>query len=187
MVGSVRLPRVIGRLPLNPRNAGKPSGARNNFGIEALTAPIRSKEKRKMKKLMMLMVIALAAASAAFGQTKSKDVGDSVETQLIKLEKQAWEAWKNKNRDFVQSYLADEAFFVYGDGVTDKSQIVKSFGACEIKSYSLEDFRFLMLDKNSALLSYVAVQDSACAGKPQPPKVRSSSVYVKRDGKWRCA
>ena len=44
------------------------------------------------------MVIAIAASSIAFGQTKmSKDTGNSVETQIIALEKQGWEAWKNKN------------------------------------------------------------------------------------------
>jgi len=90
-----------------------------------------------MKKIIMLAAILIAASSVAFGQTKSKDANNSVETQIIALEKQAWEAWKNKNRDFVQNYLSDEAFFVYGDGVTDKSQIVKGFGACEIKSYYL--------------------------------------------------
>jgi hypothetical protein len=139
-----------------------------------------------MKKIMLILMIAVGVSSVAFGQTKvTKDA--KIETQIIALEKQAWEAWKNKNRDFVQNYLSEEAFFVYGDGVSDKSQIVKGFGACEIKSYSLDDFKFLMLDKNSALISYTAVQDAACAGKIQPPKVRSSTVYVKRGGKWLCA
>ena len=98
----------------------------------------------------MIMVLIVIASSASFGQPKmSKD--SKVESQIIALEKQAWEAWKNKNRDFVQNYLSDEAFFVYGDGVTDKSQIVKGFGTCEIKSYALDEFKFLMLDKNSAI------------------------------------
>jgi hypothetical protein len=142
---------------------------------------------KTMRKIITLMMVIIAASSAALAQTKSKDAGNSVETQIVALEKKAWEAWKDKNRDFVQNYLSDDAFFVYGDGVTDKSQIIKGFGACEIKSYSLDEFKFLMLDKNSALLSYTAVQDAACAGKIQPPKVRSSAVYVKRGGKWLCA
>ncbi len=134
-----------------------------------------------MKKLIMIMAIAIAASSAAFGQTKmSKDTSNSVEAQIIALEKQSWTEWKNKNRNFVQNFLSDEAFFVYGDGVTDKSQIVKGIGTCEIKSYSLDDFRFLMLDKNSALISYTAGQDAVCGGKIQPPKVRSSSPTAAR-------
>ena len=137
-----------------------------------------------MKKIIMLMVIAISACSGVSGQVKSKAANESFETQLIKMEKQAWEEWKNKNRSFVQNYLSEDAFFVYGDGIVDKSQIVKAVGSCEFKSYSLDNFKFQMLDKNAALLTYTAAQDIVCAGKTQPAMVRSTSVYVKRGGKW---
>ncbi len=49
-----------------------------------------------MKKLMMILMIAIGVSSVAFGQTKmSKD--NSVEAQIIALEKAGWEAWKNKD------------------------------------------------------------------------------------------
>lgn len=137
-----------------------------------------------MKKIFVFMMIAIAASSAVFGQMKSKGNGNSVEAQVIALEKQAWEEWKNKNRGFVQNFLADDAFFVYGDGVVNKTQIVKAIGSCEFKSYSLDNFRFLMLDKNAVLLTYTTAQDIVCGGKTQPAMVRSTSVYVKRSGKW---
>ena len=137
-----------------------------------------------MKKIIMLMVMVIVASPAVFSQMKSKEAGSSVESQIIKMEKQAWEEWKNKNRAFVQNYLSDDAFFVYGDGIVDKSQIVKAIGSCEFKSYLLDNFRFLMLDKNAALLTYTAAQNIACDGKTQPAMVRSTSVYVKRGGKW---
>jgi thymidine kinase len=146
--------------------------------------PPSLKENKIMKKIFVFMMIAIAASSAVFGQMKSKGNGNSVEAQLIALEKQAWEEWKNKNRGFVQNFLADDAFFVYADGIVDKSQIVKSIGSCEIKSYSLDNFKFQMLDKNAALLTYTAMQDAVCGGKTQPASVRSTSVYVKRGGKW---
>ncbi len=137
-----------------------------------------------MKKIIMLMVMAICACSGVFGQEKSKAANNSIETQLIKMEKQAWEEWKNKNRSFVQNYLSDDAFFLYGDGVVDKAQIVKAVGNCEFKSYSLDNFKFLSLDKNVALLTYTAAQDIVCGGKTQPAMVRATSVYVKRGGKW---
>ena len=130
----------------------------------------------------LLMVKAIAVSSAIFDQMKSAD--NSVESQIIKMEKQAWEEWKNKNRVFVQNHLSDDAFFVYGEGVVDKAQVVKAVGSCEFKSYSLDNFRFLMLEKNAALLTYTAAQDITCDGKTQPAMVRSTSVYVKRGGKW---
>ena len=118
---------------------------------------------------------------------KVNDTNNSVETRIIALEKQAWEEWRNKNRAFVQNYLSDDAFFVYGDGVVDKPQIVKAIGSCEFNSYSLDNFKFLNLDKNTALLTYTAKQDIVCDGKTQPAMIRSTSVYVKRGGKWLAA
>jgi hypothetical protein len=69
-------------------------------------------------------------------------------------------------------------------GVTDKSQSVKAVADCEVKSFSLGNFKFLMLDKNSALITFTGMQDGVCSGKTIPATVRASSVYVKRGGKW---
>ena len=138
-----------------------------------------------MKKIIMILMIAIGVSSVAFGQMKkSKDTNNSVETQIIALEKQAWEEWKNGNKKFVEGFVADDAFFVYADGVVNKSQIVEGVGSCDFNSYSLDEFRFQMLDKNSALVSYTAKQDIVCDGKAAPAEVRSTSVYVKKGGKW---
>ena len=117
--------------------------------------------------------------SKAKNTTRSK-----VETQIIALEKQAWEEWKNGNKKFIENFVADDVFYVYPEGVMNKSQIVEGVGSCKFNNYSLEDFKFKMLDKNSALISYTANQDIVCNGSPAPKKIRSTSVYVKRKGKW---
>ena len=70
-------------------------------------------------------------------------------------------------------------------GVYNKAQIVKLAATdCEVKSYSLDNFKFVMLDKNAALITYTGMQDAVCSGKTIPAIVRGSSVYVKRGGKW---
>lgn len=137
-----------------------------------------------MKKIIMILMIAIGVSSVAFGQTKpSKD--SKTEAQIIALEKAAWEAWKNKNGAWFQANLADEAVQVSGDGVYNKTQIVKNNSTdCEIKSFSLDNFQFLMLDKNSALITFRGKQDGVCGGKTIPATVYATSVYVKRDGKW---
>ncbi|MEJ7710937.1 MAG: hypothetical protein WKF84_14000 [Pyrinomonadaceae bacterium] len=49
-------------------------------------------------------------------------------TQIIALEKAGWEAWKNKNADWYQTNLAEDALQVSGKGVSNKSQILKITG-----------------------------------------------------------
>ncbi len=136
-----------------------------------------------MKKIVMILMIAIGVSSVAFGQTKmSKD--SKVEAQIIALEKAGWEAWKNKDVKWFQTTLTDEALHVDGGGVTDKAQSIKAVADCEVKSVALDDFKFLMLDKNSAMITFVGTQEAVCGGKTQPSTVRASSVYVKRSGKW---
>ncbi len=137
-----------------------------------------------MKKTIMFLMIAIGISSVTFGQTKMSN-DPKVEAQIVALEKAGWEAWKNKNASWFQANLADEALQVGGAGVLNKSQIVKTAGTdCEVRSFSLDNFKFLMLDKNSALITFTGMQDGVCGGKTIPAKVYSTSVYVKRGGKW---
>ena len=74
---------------------------------------------------------------------------------------------------------------VNSESVSDKAQVIKSTATdCEVKSYSLDNFRFVMTGKDSALMTYTAMQDGICVGKTIPAKVRASVVYVRRGGKW---
>lgn len=133
------------------------------------------------------MMIAIAASSMALGQIKTpKSNNNSVEAQLIALEKQAWEAQKNRNGSFFQSFLSEDSIAVSATGVENKAQIIKfmSGSSCELKSYSLDNFKLVMLEKNTAILTYKLMQDAICNGKALPATVWVSSLYVKRGGKW---
>ena|ERR1044072_3370595 len=136
-----------------------------------------------MKRIVLMLVIAIGASSVALGQTKPSQDG-KVEAQIIALEKAGWEAWKTKDSSWFQTNLADDYLTVHADGVINKSQVMKDWAACEVKSFSLGDFKFLMIDKDAALITFVGTQDAVCGGKVQPATVRASSVYAKRGGKW---
>jgi hypothetical protein len=137
-----------------------------------------------MKKISMILMIAIGVSSVAFGQTKmSKD--SKVETEVISLEKAGWEAWKNKDGSWFEKNLTSEYLLVNTEGVSSKAEVVKSATSdCIVKGYSIDNFRFVLVTKDSVLLTYSATQDAVCDGKALPAKVNSSAVYVKRGGKW---
>ena len=115
----------------------------------------------------------------------SGDTNRTVESQIIAIEKAGWEAWKNNDNSWIRSNSTDEFLLVSSDGVSDKAAVVKSTAAdCKVKNYSLDNFRFVMIDEDSVLMTYTAIQDGVCGGKKIPSKVRSSVVYAKRGGKW---
>ena len=136
-----------------------------------------------MKKLFMILMIAIGVSSIAFCQTKMPK-NPKVEAHIIALEKAGWEAWKKKDAVWFKTNLTDDFLMVNSKGVTTKAQVLKTTNDCEVKSYSLDNFKFVMLDENAALLTYTAMQDAVCSGETIPAKVRATVNYVKRAGKW---
>ncbi|MGH9949595.1 MAG: nuclear transport factor 2 family protein [Pyrinomonadaceae bacterium] len=138
-----------------------------------------------MKRIFMILMIAIAASSVAIGQARmSKDANKSLETQIVALDKAGWEAWKNKNAAWYQTNVTEDFLNITSEGVSNKSQFIKDLTICEVKSFAFDNFKFVMLDKGAVLMTYTAIVDGVCGGKTIPANVRSSVVYVKRDGKW---
>ena len=108
-----------------------------------------------------------------------------IKEQLIKLEKQSWEAWKNRDGKFFQDFLSDNHVEVGFGGVSNKAEIVSFVGSpvCTVKSYQLDQFELKMLDKNTALLTYREAQDTVCHN-PVPSPCWVSSLYMKRGDRW---
>ena len=137
-----------------------------------------------MKKLIMILAIAIGTLSIAFGQTKIAN-DSKLKGQIIALETAGWEAWKNKDSSWTRENVTAEFLLINSGGVSNKEQVIKATATdCEIKGYSLDNFNFVTLDKDSVLMTYTAKQDGVCNGKTIPANVRASVVYVKRGAKW---
>jgi uncharacterized protein DUF4440 len=137
-----------------------------------------------VKQMIMILVIAIGALSTAFGQTKITD-DSKLKGQIIALETAGWEAWKNKDSSWTRDNVTAEFLLINSDGVSNKAKVIKATATdCEVKGYSLDNFNFVILDKDSVVMTYTAKQDGVCNGKTIPANVRASVVYVKRGAKW---
>jgi len=134
--------------------------------------------------MIMILAIAIGTLSIAFGQTKIAN-DSKLKGQIIALETAGWEAWKNKDGSWTRENVTAEFLLINSGGVSNKEQVIKATATdCEIKGYSLDNFNFVTLDKDSVLMTYTAKQDGVCNGKTIPANVRASVVYVKRGAKW---
>jgi hypothetical protein len=134
--------------------------------------------------MIMILVIAIGALSTAFGQTKITD-DSKLKGQIIALETAGWEAWKNKDSSWTRDNVTAEFLLINSDGVSNKAKVIKATATdCEVKGYSLDNFNFVILDKDSVVMTYTAKQHGVCNGKTIPANVRASVVYVKRGAKW---
>jgi predicted S18 family serine protease len=132
----------------------------------------------------MLSVLLLAAASAAFGQAKMSNES-KLEAKITALEQKAWQAWKDRNVAYLRANTTETFLSISSEGVSDKAQVLKAAATeCRIKSFSLHDVKFVMLDQNVVALTYTATQDAVCNGKKAPAKIRAVVNYVKRGDRW---
>jgi hypothetical protein len=111
----------------------------------------------------------------------------SVEKALQRDEEAGWQAWKDHNPKLEQDFIADDAVNI-ADGLVSKGkeQVLKGItdSGCVVNSFSLSDFSYMWLDKDTVLMTYTASQDATCSGKKQAGKVLASTIWQKKGGKW---
>ena len=137
-----------------------------------------------MKKLLNILIVTLVFNTAGFAQTIISKAA-KLEAKIISLEKSGWNAWKNKDAEWFKANTTAEFLSINSDGISNKAQVVKSTPIdCNVNSFSLDNFKFVMLNEHVVLLTYTAIQDGECGGKKLTSKIRASVNYVKRNGKW---
>jgi hypothetical protein len=154
-----------------------------------------------MKRILVasLAILLLAVTSSTFAQAigEKKDSANSntakpkpamsrkeLERKLIANEKSLWEAFKNKNADVFNKTLTSDGFQIDQSGVTAKTDITKGLAGCDIKDYSLSDFKLTSIGGSAALLTYKGNTHGTCGGQAMPETVYASTVWVTRGGKW---
>lgn len=105
--------------------------------------------------------------------------------QLSEMETKLWDAWKNKDAKPFEMHLAADGVMVGEEGVGSKNDVVKMMAnmPCEVKSFTLTDWKLTRLNANTALLTYKGAADGTCMG-TAIPATWSSSLWVRRKGTW---
>ncbi len=125
-------------------------------------------------------------ASVVFAQPKPQAGRDEIKKTLIELENKSWIAWKNRDGKYFDNFLSDDHVEIEPDGVAGKAAVVSIVGSpiCVVKSYTVRDYQFTLINKETALLTYHAEQDTTCNGNAVPSPTWVSSLYVLRKGRW---
>ncbi len=137
-----------------------------------------------MKKLTISLLCLsglLFLCSAGTGAPGNK----ALEEKIVALEKQGWEAIKEKDWNGLSKLMAEDFVEVGDMGIRGKAAAIEdlkaNFGLTE---HSMKDAKVLELGKDSALVTYTLTQKGTYKGQEVPPKVNCSATYVRRGGKW---
>jgi hypothetical protein len=106
--------------------------------------------------------------------------------ELSDMETALWNAWKNKDAKPFEEHLTDDSVLVGDIGVVEKGNIVKEIMGCDIKSFTLSDWKMTKFSATNVLITYKSVTQGTCGGAPIP-STWASSLWVKRKNVWQAA
>jgi hypothetical protein len=136
-------------------------------------------------RLVLVLATGLLAVSPATFAQPANATEKTLESKIIALDTQGWQAYKNNDPIWFEKNTTEGFISISSDGTSNKSEVLKSVATdCKVTSFSLTNFKFVMLDKNAVLLTYTATQDAICGGKKAPAHLQVAVNYVNRGGKW---
>lgn len=148
-----------------------------------------------MKRFLPLAaVLVLALASLSFAQEASPAPSPKpkaprvtqamLQKDLVEKETALWNAFKNKDMKPFEMHLGKDVVIVDSAGVMTKASLPEGMKMCDIKSFSLSDWKMTKPTTTTALLVYKGTQEGTCGGAPVPATVWVSSLWVKRKDVW---
>ncbi len=107
-----------------------------------------------------------------------------LQKQLSEMETALWTAWKNKDPKPFQRHLAADVVGVSDMGVSGKNSTTDGLNGCDVRSFSLSDWKLTMFSADTAVITYKGTQDGTCGGQSISGTLWASSVWMKRRGTW---
>jgi len=130
-----------------------------------------------MKKYMTYAVTALFITIAVSIAAPDQDA-------MMTKEKAAWQAFKDKKTDEFMKLLSSNFMAVYADGIQTKQQEIDSIKKWDMKSFALSDYKLVMTDANTALVTYTVKVEGTADGQDASGDYNAASIWQMKNGEW---
>ena len=137
--------------------------------------------------MRLLFVVALLLSATVAPLASAQTPGDErLLAELTALERASWEAALKDDKDFFRTYMAPEFKGLFADGtVADREDFLRNMDDFHLVKYSMGDVSLLRINEHAVMVLYRAGFEGIHKGMPLAQSgVESSSLYVRRDGKW---
>jgi hypothetical protein len=116
----------------------------------------------------------------------------AIENELIDLEKQYWQAIKDKDADAAMRLTDDKCIVTGAQGVATLDRkhvgIMLSSGDWTLDEFELgEDMQIRVVNDDVAIVAYKVKEKLTVEGKPVTLEAADSSTWARREGRWLCA
>jgi len=114
--------------------------------------------------------------------------------EVVELENKFWQSMVDQDSDTAVSLLSEPALMVSAHGAMQFDHAgyrrMAEQGSMVLKDYQLSDMRVLSPSDGTAILTYTVEQSLSPRGEADrgmTQKMTDTSVWVRREGQWRCA
>ena len=123
-------------------------------------------------------------AVTAFFTTVAVSIAAPDKDAMMTKEKAAWQAFKDKKTDEFTKLLSPDFMAVYADGIQTKQQEIDSMKKWDMKSFALSDFKLVMTDADTALITYTVKVEATVDGKEASGDYNAGSIWQMKKGEW---
>lgn len=137
--------------------------------------------------MRLLFVVALLLSATVAPLASAQTPGDErLLAELTALERASWEAALKDDKDFFRTYMAPEFKGLFADGtVAGREDFLRNMDDFHLVKYSMGEVSLLRINEHAVMVLYRAGFEGVHKGKKLSQSgVESSSLYVRRDGKW---
>ena len=104
--------------------------------------------------------------------------------EMMKREKSAWQAFKDKKADDFKKVVDHDMIGVYADGISDMTKEMSDMQKWDMKSFKISDYKILSDEKDVIVSSYMVTLKGTYDGKDASGVYNAGSVWKQENGNW---
>lgn len=127
------------------------------------------------------------AANAAPAEAKPSSLPPPSKEALLELDRLGNEAWAKGDAAYFENLLADNFISYFGGKRGNKGDELRIIpeNKCAIRSWNLDDPQMMIIDSDTAVVSYRSNIDGSCGDNILPSPLRAATVWVRRGDSWK--
>ena len=114
----------------------------------------------------------------------------TIEQEIIGLERQYWDAIRDRDLDTAQQLTDDPCIVTGAQGLAsvDPDTFAQMLRSDEwtLNTYMLHDVQVRAVNDDVAVIAYKVTEQLTVGGKPLTLQAADASTWVRRDGRWLC-
>lgn len=131
----------------------------------------------------------VAANANANSDTRPSSLPPPSKDALLEMDRLGNEAWAKGDASYFENLLADNFVSFFGGKRGNKGDELRLIpeNKCAIKTWTLDESQMLLIDPDTAVVTYKSNIDGTCGGNVLPSPLRTATVWVRSGDTWKSA